>query len=272
MPEPFSPSDGRPDEAVDPEVTRRLWMLTLGQTALGLGFAEVLGARASQPDALPPGLYQPLTDHLGHALASAGRFHLIPPGSPTDYIKPRTNPLEPLFFSPSQLAFIRRLTGLILGEGMEAGNNGEASVVEEVAEWIDLRVTASAGTREAALALDPSYRAVMVAYHGAAEMHDLESFDAQKLCREGLAWLEDESRARHNSDFLDITEKDQLDILAAASDERTHAKVENPGTRFFKFIKSEVIRGFYTSEQGLKELDFKGNAFYARSPGCSHFD
>jgi len=272
MPDHFKPHEEVPDEGLEAELTRRLWMLTLGETALGLGFAALLGARASQPDRLPPGLYQPLTGHLGHALASAGQFHLVPPGSPTDYMKPRTGPFEPLFFSPSQFAVIRRLTELILGEAVKAQNKSQASVAEEVAEWIDLRVTGSAGTREAALALDPSYRAVMVAYHGAAAIHDLETFDAQKLCREGLAWLEDETRARHNSDFLDTAEKDQLDVLASASDERTQAKVENPGTRFFKFIKSEMIRGFYTSEQGLRELDFKGNAFYARSPGCSHVD
>jgi Gluconate 2-dehydrogenase subunit 3 len=272
MPDHFKASEEAPDEAPDAEVTRRLWMLTAGQTALGLGFSGLLGARASQPGALPPGLYQPITDHLGHALASAGPFHPIPPGSPTDYVKPRTNPFEPSFFSRSQFAVIRRLTELILGEAVEAGNKGQPSVAEEVAEWIDLRVAASGGTREAALALDPSYRAVMVAYHGAGAMHDLETFDAQKLCREGLAWLEDESRARHNSDFLHIAEKDQLDILARVSDEQTQPKAENPGIRVFKFIKSEVIRGFYTSDRGLKELDFKGNAFYARSPGCNHFE
>jgi hypothetical protein len=272
MPDPFTSHNEEPDEPLDPEFTRRLWMLRVGETALGLGFAGALGARASQSISLPPGLYQPLRDHLGHALESAGRFHPIPPGSATDYVTPTTGRFEPLFFSRSEFAVVRRLTELILGEGSEAGNNGPASVVEEVAEWIDLRVASSAATREAASALDPSYRAVMVAYHGAAAMHDLETLDAQKLCREGLAWLEHESRARHNSEFLDIAEKDQLDILVAVSDERIHPKVESPGTRFVKFIKSEVIRGFYTSEQGLKELDFKGNAFYARSPGCSHFE
>jgi hypothetical protein len=29
-----------------------------------------------------------------------------------------------------------------------------------------------------------------------------------------------------------------------------------------------LIRGFYTSRLGLKELDYKGNAFYAESPSC----
>jgi hypothetical protein len=30
------------------------------------------------------------------------------------------------------------------------------------------------------------------------------------------------------------------------------------------------VRGFYTSQVGLKELDSKGNAFYARSLGCDN--
>jgi Gluconate 2-dehydrogenase subunit 3 len=268
MPDSFPSHDEELEEALDPEVTRRLWMLAVGETALGLGIAGALGARASQPASLPPGLYQPLTDHLGHALGSAGRFHPIPPDSPTDYVKPRTEPFKPLFFSPSEFEVVRRLTELMLGEGPEAGHSGRAGVVEEVAEWIDLRVASSPGTREAALALDSSYRALMVAYHGAGALHDLETFDPQKLCRDGLASLDDESRSRHQTNFLGIAERDQREILALVSDDRIEKKVDTPGAQFFEFFKSEVIRGFYTSQVGLKELDFKGNAFYARSPGC----
>ncbi|MGI9074534.1 MAG: gluconate 2-dehydrogenase subunit 3 family protein [Bryobacteraceae bacterium] len=253
----------------DPELTRRLWILGVSETALGLGFAGALGADASQPVSLPPGLYQPLTDHLGHALESAERFHPIPPGSQTDYVRPRTGPFEPLFFSPDEIAVIRRLTELILGEGSGAGKDGRASVGEEVAEWIDLRAFSSAGTRAAASALDPSHRAVMVAYHGAASVHELEIFDAQKIYREGLAWLQEESRSRHKTDFLRVGENDQLEILTAISDEPSNKDAQTPGHRFFELIKAEVIRGFYTSQAGLKEQDFKGNAFYARSPGCN---
>jgi Gluconate 2-dehydrogenase subunit 3 len=81
--------------------------------------------------------------------------------------------------------------------------------------------------------------------------------------------LEDESRARHRAEFLRLSADDQLQLLAIISDERIQKDAENAGTRFFKFLKSEVIRGYYTSQAGLKELDYKGNAFYARSPGCS---
>jgi Gluconate 2-dehydrogenase subunit 3 len=253
----------------DPELTRRLWILGLGETALGLGLAELMGADANQPVSLPLGLYQPATDHLGHALERAGRFHPIPPGSPTDYVKPRIRSFEPLFFSPAEFTIVRRLTALILGESW-ARDDGEPSVVQEVAEWIDLRAFSSAGSRSAALALDELHRTVRVAYHGAAAVHELETFDAQKIYREGLTWLRDESRSRHKAEFLDIREKDQLEILAAISDERSNKKdVQTPGTRLFELLKSEIIRGFYTSQAGLKELNFKGNVFYARPPGCN---
>jgi hypothetical protein len=60
----------------------------------------------------------------------------------------------------------------------------------------------------------------------------------------------------------------QTAILHSISDEANPKQSENSGTRFFALLKAETIRGFYTSGVGLKELNFKGNAFYARSPGC----
>jgi hypothetical protein len=43
---------------------------------------------------------------------------------------------------------------------------------------------------------------------------------------------------------------------------------ERDAPEFFKLLKAEIIRGFYTSQAGLKEVDYKGNGFYAKSPGC----
>jgi gluconate 2-dehydrogenase subunit 3-like protein len=109
----------------------------------------------------------------------------------------------------------------------------------------------------------------MVAYHGAGTLHELETFDAQTVCRDGLAWLQEESRSRHKAEFLEIGKRDQLSLLTAMSDEPINKDAQTLSARFFELIKSEVIRGFYTSQAGLRELDFKGNAFYARSPGCN---
>jgi hypothetical protein len=63
-----------------------------------------------------------------------------------------------------------------------------------------------------------------------------------------------------------------LESLKLISDDRDEKGIETDGTRFFALIKAEVIRGYYTSKAGLEELDFKGNAFYAVSPGCSEGD
>ena len=37
---------------------------------------------------------------------------------------------------------------------------------------------------------------------------------------------------------------------------------------FFTFLKAEAIRAYYTSRHGLRELNYKGNWYYAASPGC----
>ncbi len=252
----------------DSELSRRLWILGLGETALGMGFAGALRSHTGEATPLPPGLYEPLTNHLGHALQSAGRFHPIAPDSPTDYVRPRSEPFQPLFFSHTEFVVIRRVTQLFLGEEVNTGNDARDGIVEEVAEWIDLSVFSSAGIRQAVLSLDPLHRALLVAYHGAGSVHDLETFDAQKVCRDGLAWLTEQSRSRGNADFSQLGENEQKQILTLASEEPSDNRIEDPGTRFFKLMKSVAIRGFYTSRIGLTELDFKGNAFYARSPGC----
>ena len=142
------------------------------------------------------------------------------------------------------------------------------SAAQEVAAWIDLRVSSAAGVREAALHLDPLYRALAIAYFGSAHVIELETSDPATICREGLDWIAATARSQHAEEFLSLDQNRQLALLHSISDERAATQNENPGTRFFAFLKSETIRGFYTSHAGLQELDFKGNAFYARSPGC----
>ena len=45
-------------------------------------------------------------------------------------------------------------------------------------------------------------------------------------------------------------------------------RLKMPQTRFFTFLKAEAIRAYYTSRHGLRELNYKGNWYYAASPGC----
>lgn len=241
--------------------TRRSWMVTISRVAVGVGFSNSMPADAPDANQLPPGVYLPSADHLGHALMSAEQFHPIPPGCPTDYVRPRSGPFNPRFFSVSEFAVIHRLAELLLGEP-------PANVSQEMAEWVDLRVSSAGSVREAARRIDPLYRDLAVAYYGPAQVKKLETADPANICREGLVWISDAAKDQHSKDFLALDTEQQVAMLDTISDARPDKQLQNPGTRLFDFLKAEIIRGFYTSRTGLKELDFKGNAFYARSPGC----
>jgi len=248
--------------------TRRSWMVTISQAAVASRLSGKMPAEAQEGHPLPPGLYQPSRDHLSHALMSSEQFHPVAPGCPTDYIQPRTGPFKPLFFSPSEFAVIQRLTELLLGEISTSDRDEARSVNEEVAEWIDLRAWSAGGVREAALRMHPLHRELAVAYYGTPQVDQAETSDPAKTCREGVAWITGAAHSQHSADFLSLDVGQQLAILDGVSDERADKQLQNSGTRFFDFLKSQTIRAFYTSRTGLKELDFKGNAFYARSPGC----
>jgi hypothetical protein len=272
---------------------RREWLLRLGETAFLMGFSGALGeakpqasTAAASPHAdvvLPPGLYEPSNDHLSHALSSDERFHHVPPGSATDYVRPRSRgPFQPAFLTPQEFQVVRRVVELIIGDGAMSGTAsrsradpidvGSASrsgqVADEVAEWIDLRLSQVPAIREAAGQLAPDHRALAAAFYGSNRVEEPEADDSQKTCRGGLRWLEQQSQQRHQEPFLSIDQGQQLELLKVISDERSDESQENAGVRFFVWIKGETIRGYYTSQTGLKELDYRGNAFYAECPGC----
>jgi len=206
-----------------------------------LGAGVVLtGCSASDLDAaeLPPGLYEPSREHLSHALAGRG----LAAGSETE-LAPE---FHLIFFTPDERLAIVRLTALLLGEPVEA------PIVTEVAGWLDLAVLDSVGVRKAALALAPAHRTLAVHYYGAKAVQELEETDPQAICREGLAWLDREKS------------------LESISDARPEPRTENPGTRFFTYLKGRVIEGFYTSRAGLEELGRGNPLYHASPPGCSN--
>jgi hypothetical protein len=266
-------------------LSRRKWLIDVGKAAALAGIAgrgAPLKAEAAagipvpeaRPETLPPGLYRPSPEHLGSALVDDSRFHPIPPGCEVDFIRPRTGPYGPQFFSRDEYKVIHRLTALMLGEPTGASGKSartsDGSIVDEVAEWIDLKTHSFAGVREAAGRLTPEQVALARAYNGAPLLHRVKTTDPQKTYRDGLAWMGEESERRHQRGFMELDEEQQAAILdlISISDDRVGKDAENDGTRFFRQLKSDIISGFYTSRTGLKELDDKANRFYAESPGC----
>lgn len=203
---------------------------------------------------LPPGLYEPSRDHLGHALAG----HPVEPGGETELVQVRSAAFQPAFFQPNEYRTLLQLTGIILGEPPDA------AIVHEITEWIDLTVSEAASIRAAARALSPLHRTLAIHFYEAEQVRHLEEFDAQKIVREGLAWLEGEAHPARG--FTELDSEQQTALVHRISD----AKSDNPGTRFFAYLKDRVADGFYTSRAGLDELGYRGNAFYASPPGCEH--
>lgn len=268
------------------ELTRREWMLRLGEAAALFGFtgslpeveakaACALSALVSQKSGLPPGLFEASSEHMAHALISDERFLKIPPGTETDYARPREGPYQPQFFSPGEFEVVKRLVRLILGEISEpAGTEAETretkdGILAEVAEWIDLVVANAASVRESARRLAPEHKALAVCFYGSQAVERLENSNPERTCREGLEWLEQESQRHDAGAFLNLEESQQIRVMDSISDARPDLSHENPGTRLFAFLKRETVRGFYTSRVGLKELDYKGNGFYMECPGCT---
>lgn len=260
-------------------LTRREWLHGLGPAValsnLPEALQKALQERPAVNAALPTGLYTPSFDHLSHVLSNESAFLPVPHGAETEYVRPRTGTFAARGFAPGEFPVIRRLTEIILGEDLENShskqeNGAPSSIYDEVAEWIDLVVASAPKTRELARSLTEEQRALAVAYFGGEEpVRELETFEPDRICHEGLTWLEEQSQQRFGKIFLDAGSAAQVELVQTISDACSDQSMVNAGTRLFNFLKAECIRGFYTSRIGLKELDYKGNTFYGGPPGCS---
>ena len=264
MTDPAAPIDPK-DDPRDDEPTRREWLLRLGEvTALAgvAGLVPDLATALTVPQqqaaaALPPGLYEPSTDHLTHVLG-AQNTPMIPPGTETDYVRPRQGPLAPQFFSRDELAMARRIVDILLG-------TVDPVVRDETVEWIDRHLAAAAGARRAARRLEPAHRALAVAYHGEARVADLEAAEPETDVRAALRQLDARARVRFSHAFLQVEAAGQADLVRAMSE----AAPDEPSGRGYAVLRRETIRGYYTTRAGLQDLNFKGNAYYGTCPGCN---
>jgi hypothetical protein len=246
--------------------TRRQWILRLGEFVALAGvsgfvpeLAATLAAQQSQPgvSGLPPGLYEPSQDHLVHALSSGGKNWTPPPGSETDYVQPTSGPYRPRFFSDEEFPVITRLMEILLGKL-------DSSALSQATQWFDLWLFSATGVRNAAQHLDPMHRVLAVAFYGEESVRELETADPQSIVRAGLKALHDLSAQTYGKPFLQLTDGEQVEILTTAGKAQPASELR----KLFELTRTEAIRGYYTSAEGLKELDYRGNAYYGDSPGC----
>ena len=243
------------------QLTRRQWLLVLGEMTTLAGFSGLapdLAAALSgaEEQRLPPGLYYPSHDHLFHALGSRGSID-IPPGSQTEYVQPGASVFQPQFFSDREFKIIGRTIQILLGRV-------DPDSLAQAAQWLDLYLHSAPGVREATLQLDALHRVLAAAYYGETAVRELESVDLQEIVRSGLKALQNDSVTRYGHEFLSLDEGQQGALISAI----TVSTPNSPLRNFLDVVRTEAIRGYYTTAAGLKELDYKGNWYYGSCPGC----
>ncbi len=245
------------------EITRRQWVLRLGEMAVLAGVSGFVPAGSTllfgdEQDyaTLPPGLYLPSAENLVRVLGHGHSPSAPPAGSETDYVQPGFS-AAPQFFSPEEFRIITRFVETLLGKV-------PPDALAQTVRWIDLWFHSAAEVREAARHLDPLHRAVAVAYFGEAPVRELETADSAAVARNGFAALHKLSTEEHQIGFSALDAAKQEQVLQTLS----AAPVDSAQHKFFELIRNEAIRGYYTSEDGIKELDYKGNAYYPYCPGC----
>lgn len=76
--------------------------------------------------------------------------------------------------------------------------------------------------------------------------------------RGGLMWLNRESNLNYNLDFINLDDKQRLEIIDRIA-YPTEFEKNFAGPIFFQKIKNLVITGYFTSEPGIQFLEYKGN-------------
>jgi len=130
---------------------------------------------------------------------------------------------EDKFFTPNEMATIALLSDIIIPKDAISGSATEAKVPDFI-EFI---------------------------------VKDMPS--NQTPLRGGLRWLDMHCLKQYDKAFKDCDGKQQIAVVdEIAYPEKAKPEVKQ-GVAFFNLMRDLVATGFYTSEMGVKDIDYKGN-------------
>ncbi|ULQ54535.1 gluconate 2-dehydrogenase subunit 3 family protein [Flavihumibacter fluvii] len=82
----------------------------------------------------------------------------------------------------------------------------------------------------------------------------------QTPMRGGLRWLDLQSFKQFNKSFKDCSETERINLVDQIAYPNKAKKEMAQGVAFFNLIRDLVCTGFYTSEIGVKDIGYIGNA------------
>ena len=90
----------------------------------------------------------------------------------------------------------------------------------------------------------------------------------QTAMRGGLAWLDREATARFDRSFVDCETSEREAILDEISWPDRAPEELSQGVAFFNSFRDLTASGFWSSRMGIEDLQYLGNEYVARWPGC----
>jgi hypothetical protein len=78
--------------------------------------------------------------------------------------------------------------------------------------------------------------------------------------RGGLRWLDMQCLTRYNNSFKDITKDQQIEMVSDIAYPNKVKPGMQPGVSFFNRMRDLTASGFFTTEIGVKDLGYIGNA------------
>jgi hypothetical protein len=88
-------------------------------------------------------------------------------------------------------------------------------------------------------------------------MKDIPAY--QTPIRGGLFWLDHKADELYGEKFLEITEEQRIAIIDQIAYPEKAAPEVASGVRFFNLLRNLTATGFFTSEEGFKDLGYVGN-------------
>jgi gluconate 2-dehydrogenase gamma chain len=141
-------------------------------------------------------------------------------------------PFTPKFFTPHEWETVRVLVDIIIPKDARSGSATDAGVPE----FMDFIVA------------DQEQR--------------------QTAMRGGLAWLDLECQKRFDKTFLACTGEQRTAVLDDIAWPQRARPEFSHGVRFFGSFRDLTATGFWTSQMGMKDLQYIGNTYLTSWRGC----
>ena len=87
-----------------------------------------------------------------------------------------------------------------------------------------------------------------------------ENDQLKAIYRDGLSWLDGAMKQRTAGDFASATTAEQTALLDLIAYRRNDSAELRPGIQFFTWVRRMTVDAFYTSEIGIRDIDYRGNS------------